>query len=58
MKDFDYTLYNRINEWGYYYAPFTEQRRQLRIEWGRQEGEPDWNKYLYEAENLRKSTTT
>lgn len=40
--------YNEENESTYYYAPFTEQRRDLRKRWATTR--KDWNTYLYLAE--------
>lgn len=45
----DYKLINREKENDYYYAPFTEQRRQLRQLWNRQKGEC-WEEFLFNAE--------
>lgn len=40
--------YNQANEGDYYFAPFTEQRRELRKEWGTTRR--DWESFLYDRE--------
>lgn len=42
------TRYNFENEGSYYFAPFTQQRQELRAIWGRTR--KDWNSYLYDQE--------
>jgi len=48
--------YNQENEQDYYFAPFTEARRELRAKWNGTR--KDWNHFLYDAERkhqLKKS---
>ena len=40
--------FNDANENDYYFAPFTEQRKELRKEWAK--SRKDWNHFLYDAE--------
>ena len=40
--------YNFENEHKYFYAPFSEQRKELRKEWNRTR--KCWDSFLYEAE--------
>lgn len=40
--------FNRMNQNEYYFAPFTEQRRQMRKEWN--DTNEDWEVYLYDRE--------
>lgn len=41
--------YNFENEQNYFYAPFSEQRAELRKAWNKTR--KDWNVFLYNAEN-------
>lgn len=42
--------YNNTNQDSYYFAPFTEQRKELRKYWN--STKTDWNEFLYNAETF------
>jgi hypothetical protein len=45
--------FNDANENEYYFAHFTQQRRELRKQWAT--SRKDWNHFLYDAEKKHKS---
>lgn len=45
--------YNFENEHDYHFAPFTEERAELRRQWGT--SRKDWNSFLYDQENKHNS---
>jgi hypothetical protein len=47
--------YNFANEQNYYFAPFTEQRKELRKEWNRTR--KCWDSFLFESEKKHQSKT-
>ena len=45
--------FNDANEQDYHFAPFTEQRAELRKQWAT--SRKDWNTFLYQAEQKYQS---
>jgi hypothetical protein len=46
----NYGMYNRENEWEYYYAPFSQQRKDLRRVWNTKHPNTCWEEFLYKQE--------